>query len=112
MLWGLGRLLNTKLEQSETTLSNYRDPEFHERQNAAAEARKAMLEKFRTKPGPDDPEFQKRQAERAAIEAARAVLVAADEADRQAALEADQKAKRDARYAARKAAKKRRRRGL
>jgi hypothetical protein len=86
------------------------------------QARQNILNKFRAKPGPDDPEVQRRQAEReaqaaarakareakeaakaeqkrleaeaAAAEAARIAREKEEEAARQAALEAEQKAKR------------------
>jgi len=98
-----------------------------DRQKAAAEAKQAMLAKFKPKPMVTDPEFERRAEIRAAeLEAVRAERAAAKEAARQAALEAEQlvldakrserkerkaltkaeqKAKRDARYAARKARK-------
>jgi hypothetical protein len=111
-------------------MSGFKEPSFAERQKAAQEARKTILKKFRTQPGPNDPAVKARQAEREAlaIERAKAALardaakaerkrleieVAAATAAqllreneealaRKAALEADQKAARDARYAARK----------
>ncbi len=111
-------------------MSGFKEPSFAERQKAAQEARKTILKKFRTQPGPNDPAVKARQAEREAlaIERAKAALardaakaerkrleieVAAATAAqllreneealaRQAAIEADQKAARDARYAARK----------
>ena len=104
-------------------MSGFKEPSFADREKAAQEARKNILNKFRTQPGPDDPAVKARQAERAkaalAREAAKAerkrleeeaaAAAAAqllrekeEEIARQAALEADQKAARDARYAARK----------
>jgi hypothetical protein len=65
-------------------LSNFKEPEFHERQNAAAAARRAMLEKYRTRPGPDDPAVQRRQAEREAIQSARRARAAEREAAQRA----------------------------
>ncbi len=44
---------------------------FADRQSAAAEARKALLEKFKNRPPEDSPEVQARKAERAAILRAR-----------------------------------------
>jgi Family of unknown function (DUF6481) len=113
-----------------SSMSGFKEPSFADRQKAAQQARQDILNKFRAKPGPDDPEVRQRQAEREAQAAARAkareargaakaeqkareaeaaALAAAqlarekeEEATRQAAIEADQKAKRDARYAARK----------
>ncbi|PSC03088.1 hypothetical protein SLNSH_20925 [Alsobacter soli] len=103
------------------------------RQKAAQASRKAMLERFSARPGPDDPATVKKRAAREAINAARGVRRAEAERRRQseqeaqaaqsameasllqqrveqeareaAALKAEQKAARDARYAARKARK-------
>jgi Family of unknown function (DUF6481) len=111
-------------------MSSFKEPNFSDRQKAAQQARQNILEKFRSRPGPNDPQVQARAAERAAIaanreqvrlareatkaeqtrlaeaaaeaEAARIAREKEEEAARQAALEAEQKAKRDARYAARK----------
>ena len=111
-------------------MSGFKEPNFADRQKAAAQAKKDLLNKFRAQPGHDDPDVAKRRAEREAIaanrekarlareaekaearrleeeakaaEAARIAREKEEEAARQAALEADQKAKRDARYAARK----------
>lgn len=106
------------------------DKGFRERLDAAAEAKKALLAKFRAQAGPDDPAVAERQTARQAIgeardarEVARAAARAEDaarqaaeaeqraadvareaaaQAARDAALKVDQKAARDARYAARK----------
>jgi hypothetical protein len=111
-------------------MSGFKEPSFADRQKAAQEARKNILNKFRTQPGPDDPAVKARQAEREALAAERAKAKLAredakaeqkrleeeaaaaaaaqllrekeEELARQAALEAEQKAARDARYAARK----------
>ena len=111
-------------------MSGFKEPGFADRQKAAAQAKRDLLNKFRAQPGPDDPEMAKRRAEREAIaanrekarlareaekaeakqreaeakaaEAARIAREKEEEAARQVAAEAEQKAKRDARYAARK----------
>jgi hypothetical protein len=111
-------------------MSGFKEPGFADRQKAAQQAKKDLLNKFRAQPGPDDPEVAKRRAEREAVAAARAKLklereaaeverkrreeeaAAAEaarvarekeeEAERLAAQELEMKAKRDARYAARK----------
>jgi hypothetical protein len=111
-------------------MSGFKEPGFADRQKAAQQAKQNLLNKFRSQPGPDDPEVAKRRAEREAIaaarirakaereaaeaerkrreeeaaaaEAARIAREKEEEAARLAALEAEQKAKRDARYAARK----------
>lgn len=116
-------------------MSGFKEPGFTDRQKAAQQARRGLLDKFRSQPGPDDPAVAKRRAEReaiaanrervrqereateaekkrreedaAALEAARIAREKEEEAARQAALEVEQKAKRDARYAARKAKGKR-----
>ena len=46
---------------------------FGDRLETQADARKAMLERFRARPGPDDPTVQARQAERASVAEARAI---------------------------------------
>src|SRR3954468_14616740 len=58
---------------------------FGDRMNAAAAAKKAMLERFHTRPGPDDPAVREQQAARKAISDAREVRIA----ERQAAREAE-----------------------
>jgi hypothetical protein len=112
------------------SMNGFREPGFADRQKAALQAKKDLLNKFRGQPGPDDPSVAARRAEREAIaanrekarlareaekaeakrreeeaavaEAARIAREKEEEAARQAEFEADQKAKRDARYAARK----------
>jgi len=99
-------------------------PNLQDRQNASADAKKAMLEKFRASPGPDDPAVVERRAAREAMLAERAARAAqreaakraheaelAEQAEREAAALAEQKAARDERYKARKLAKKQRRKG-
>ena len=112
-------------------MSGFKEPDFADRQKAAQQAKRDLLNKFRAQPGPDDPEMAKRRAEReanaanrekarltreaakaearqreaeakAAAEAARIAREKEEDAARLATVEADQKAKRDARYAARK----------
>ena len=105
--------------------------DFNERLSTAAKAREASLDRFRARPGPDDPVVAEARATRLATSQAREARKAAraaetarlqEEAIRQAAeevarkavadaenaakavtLEAERKAGRDARYAARKA---------
>ncbi len=111
-------------------MSGFKEPNFSDRQKAAAEARQKILDKFRARPAADDPAVKAREAERAEAAANRAKAKEAREAERAAkkqqeaeaaaaeaariarekeqaaeqaaALELEQKAKRDARYAARK----------
>ena len=118
-------------------MAGFKNPGFLERQEAAARAKKAALEKFRAKAA--DPELAERltartasaadrkavknvreaeKAEQKARDAERAAQAARDaaaaaerakieSADREVALQAEQKAARDARYAARKTRSKR-----
>ncbi|MBX9909582.1 MAG: hypothetical protein K2Z25_12815 [Beijerinckiaceae bacterium] len=48
------------------------DSSFADRQSSSAAAKKALLERFKARPGPDDPIMQQRRAEREAVAAARA----------------------------------------
>ena len=50
---------------------SFKDPGFGDRLASASRAKTAAVEKFRTKPAADDPVVLKRQAEQAAIKAAR-----------------------------------------
>ena len=52
-------------------MAGFKGVEFSERQSAATNAKKALLDKFKAKAGPGDPEFDARQAERKALAAAR-----------------------------------------
>ncbi|MDB5575620.1 MAG: hypothetical protein JWR80_796 [Bradyrhizobium sp.] len=45
-------------------MSGFKEPSFADRQKAALEARKNILEKFKAKPGLNDPAVLQRQAER------------------------------------------------
>jgi len=111
-------------------MSGFREPGFADRQKAAQQAKRDLLNKFKAQPGQDDPDVAKRRAEREAIaanrekarlareaekaeakrreeeaaaaEAARIAREKQEEEERLAMLEVEQKAKRDARYAARK----------
>ena len=76
----------------------YRDKSFAERRTAAIEAKKALLEKFKAKPAPDDPAVLAKQAERKAILEAREKRAAEKEKLRQEKLarEAEERAEREA----------------
>jgi hypothetical protein len=63
-------------------MSGFKEPSFADRQKAAQEARKAILNKFRAQPGPDDPAVKQRQAEREAQAALRAKAKEAREAEK------------------------------
>ena len=41
-------------------MSGFKEPGFADRQKAAQQAKKDLLNKFRAQPGPDDPEVAKR----------------------------------------------------
>ena len=59
-------------------------PDRWQRQNDAAQAKKALLEKFRAEPGPDDPVVAERRAAREVIHASRIARAAQREAAKQA----------------------------
>jgi hypothetical protein len=94
-------------------MSMHKSDDFRDRLSTAANARKAALEKFRSRPGPDDPAVIERQAAQLAIQQARDARIqerkaareaeAARQAAAQAALVAEEKA-RAARSAADKEA--------
>jgi hypothetical protein len=112
------------------SMSGFKEPSFADRQKAAQEAKKNILNKFRSQPGVDDPAViqrrvereeqaaertkakvvreaakveQKRRDEEAAAQAAVQLAREKQEAAaKEAALETERKAARDARYAARK----------
>ena len=84
-------------------MRGFKDYDVKERLARAAEARQKALEKFKARPGPDDPEVIKRAAERKAIaearearEKERAIIKAREDAER-AEREAKEKAEREAR---------------
>ena len=66
---------------------------FTDRLSAAADAQKAKLEKFRSRPAPDDPAVLERKAARQAIVAAREVREAEREAARQKRLAEEEAAR-------------------
>jgi hypothetical protein len=61
-------------------MGNYKDPDFQERKDIAAAAKKALLQKFVA--AAEDPKMAQRQAERVAINEARLVRMAEREAVR------------------------------
>jgi hypothetical protein len=79
-------------------LAIYREKDIFERRNAANEAKKALLERFKAKPAADDPAVLARQAERKAILEARAIREAEKARLKQEKLarEAAEKAAREA----------------
>jgi hypothetical protein len=76
-------------------MKGFKEKTFNDRRSAAQEARQAALERFRSRPGPDDPEVVKRREERMAIASARAVREAERKAikEAEAAARAEQEAK-------------------
>jgi hypothetical protein len=79
-------------------LAIYREKDIFERRNAANEAKKALLERFKSKPAADDPAVVARQAERKAILEAREIREAEKARLKQEKLarEAVEKAEREA----------------
>jgi Family of unknown function (DUF6481) len=59
----------------------FKDPKLDDRQRAALDAKKALLDKFKAQPGPGHPEYEARKKEREAVIAARAARDAAKEAE-------------------------------
>ena len=80
-------------------MAAFKGVEFNERQNAATNAKKALLEKFKAKPGPGDPAFEQRQAERVAAAEARRVAQERRLKEKQEAREAALRAEQAAREA-------------
>ncbi len=82
----------------------YREKDIFERRNAANEAKKALLERYKARPAADDPQVVARQAERKAILEARSQREAEKQRLRQEKL-AREAAERAAREAAAEAAR-------
>lgn len=76
----------------------YREKDVFERRNAANEAKKALLERFKAKPAADDPAVLARQAERKAVLDARTIREAEKARLKQEKLarEAKERAEREA----------------
>jgi hypothetical protein len=77
-----------KPKEDESEMRRSATPDLQERLRESTEAKKALLDKFRAAPGPDDPAVAARRAEREAIVAARAARMAEREAARRAREEA------------------------
>jgi Family of unknown function (DUF6481) len=84
-------------------MSGFKIPNFNDRLDSAQKAKQAALEKFKAKPGPNDPEFQARQAERVRIEAERQVRRETAKLEK-VRIEAEAEVRRQAELAAKKAA--------
>src|SRR6476620_4927135 len=84
-------------------MPGYKDQDMKERLARAAEARQKALEKFKARPGPDDPAVIARATERKAIAEAREArekeraIIRAKEAAERAEREAKEKIEREAR---------------
>ncbi|HPG04866.1 MAG TPA: DUF6481 family protein, partial [Rhodoblastus sp.] len=74
-------------------MRSFNGSRFQDRQTAAADARKALIEKFQNRPGSDDPAVQAHAAERQAIIEARKIREA-EKAERRAKEEAERAAQR------------------
>lgn len=57
--------------QEKQNLPAFKHANFNDRASAAAKAKQVLIEKFRARPGPDDPAVLAKQAERQAIAEAR-----------------------------------------
>lgn len=84
-------------------MAGFKTPNFNDRLSSAQKAKQAALEKFKSKPGPDDPQFKARQAELLRIEQERQARREAARLEKER-LAAEAEAKRIAEEAARKAA--------
>lgn len=86
-------------------MATHKGDDFSERRNAAANAKKAAVERYRAQPGADDPTVLERQAALRAISEAREVRVAERKAAREAeaAHQEAEQAARDAERIARDA---------
>jgi hypothetical protein len=114
------------MQPESTTMSAPKGDKFNERLENSASAKKALLDKFRAQPKPDDPAVIERDAARAAAAAAReariaerkaaraaeaarleaeAARAAAEQAAREAAQKAQEEASRIAKEAEQKAAR-------
>ena len=65
-------------------MGSFKDPTFADRIEAAAKAKQALVQRFRTQPPSDDPERLARQAERMRIANEQAVAKRAREAEKAA----------------------------
>jgi hypothetical protein len=86
-------------DQSPRVTTIFKGNKFDERQSASAEAKRALLAKFQSRPPADDPEVQARAAERKAIAEAREARLAERRVEREAEM-AKQAAEREAALAA------------
>jgi hypothetical protein len=66
-------------------MKGFKEKSFHERLSTAAQAKQATLQRFRARPGPDDPAVVEQRAARQAVAAARDARIAEREAAKRAA---------------------------
>ena len=87
-----------RIAKIEGTVKGFKDKGFTDRLSAAAKAREAALEKFKSRPKPDDPEMIERAAARKEAAEAKAAREVARLAERaaQAAHQAAEKVAREA----------------
>ncbi|WP_229682600.1 DUF6481 family protein [Siccirubricoccus deserti] len=78
-------LVILRFRRYQARMSAHKHDDFANRLTTAANAKKALLERFRSRPGPDDPEVIARREERLAVAAAREIRMAEQRAARQAA---------------------------
>ena len=84
---------------------SYKDDNFGSRMANAAKAREAVLARIKAQPGPGDPAFEKRQAERKAAAEARATRLASKRLKRRNGLqEKRQKGKLELKHKKKKSA--------
>src|SRR6201992_2225943 len=57
------RLTENNESDKAPSMSGFKEPSFADRQKAAQQARKNILNKFKAQPGPDDPAVKARQAD-------------------------------------------------
>ncbi|MGO8740557.1 DUF6481 family protein [Rhodoblastus sp.] len=82
------------LDQNRIRMPAFKGASFQDRQKSTAEAKKALLEKFKARPAADDPVVIEREAQRREIAAAREARVAGRDARLRA--EADERARQEA----------------
>jgi hypothetical protein len=87
-------------------MRSFKEQSLSDRLEQQNKARQAILEKFKARPGPDDPEVVKRNEERARVAEARAIREQ-EKAERKAKEDAERKAKEAAEKAERERAAKR-----
>ncbi|WP_425540406.1 DUF6481 family protein [Rhodoblastus acidophilus] len=97
------RTREIKFPQNRIKMATYKGVSFQDRQKSMAEAKKALLEKFKARPAADDPVVIEREAQSRAIfvaREARAAERARQKAEQHAAMQAQLKADEEAREAA------------